>query len=605
MSDVVAKLAELGIRPMRGQSFRTEADAYTVCPQCSPNRKPANRNKPVLSVKLDADGGAVWFCNHCDWSGNVPAPRQGRDGRPMYGSRPKPTPRPARAAPPPDQRQRPAAMIEWFASRGIPPEIVDEMGIYHTAVRFPQDAHLAGDPPDWSRVPLVPSIAFPYTVDGVVVNHKYRDVDKRFAQDPKTLRSLYNVDQTAEDVWIWVEGEMDVLAALAAGYRSVVSLPDGAPKQVKEDGEAAKSDKRFAPLETHQEQIARVRKHIIATDGDGPGHALAEELARRLGKERCWRVGWPEGTKDANEVLVRFGADALRKALDGARPYPLEGLYDLEPGALLRLRRSPKAKTYSTGFRNLDEFIQIPTDGRLFVVTGVPNSGKSEWVDAVLVNTGRKLGWHSIICSPENNPVELHAAKLAEKWAGSPFLDYGPHMPCMSDMLVQQAEDWLAEHTTFIRADVPGKPLKLDWILDRASQAVLRRGSRWLVIDPWNRLEHERPGNRSETEYVAESLSRMAAWGAAHACNVILVAHPQKLQRDQGTRKYGVPGGYEIAGSAHFFNIPDFGITVHRPDMNTTDVEIHVWKVRFKHHGRKGMARLAWDKNTGRYDETP
>ncbi|KAK1612411.1 hypothetical protein QYE76_036084 [Lolium multiflorum] len=47
-------------------------------------------------------------------------------------------------------------------------------------------------------------------------------------------------------------------------------------------------------------------KIILETDADPPGQALAEELARRLGNERCWRVTWPrknetEFCKDANE----------------------------------------------------------------------------------------------------------------------------------------------------------------------------------------------------------------------------------------------------------------------------------------------------------------
>ncbi|KAJ0083192.1 hypothetical protein Patl1_11533 [Pistacia atlantica] len=50
---------------------------------------------------------------------------------------------------------------------------------------------------------------------------------------------------------------------------------------------------------------------ILATDGDLPGQALAEELARRLGKERCWRVKWPKSYevnhfKDANEAVIAF-----------------------------------------------------------------------------------------------------------------------------------------------------------------------------------------------------------------------------------------------------------------------------------------------------------
>lgn len=64
-------------------------------------------------------------------------------------------------------------------------------------------------------------------------------------------------------------------------------------------------------------ELDSAAKIVIATDNDAPGQALAEELSRRLGRERCWRVRWPgagggdaaaeaaadEGfRKDANQV---------------------------------------------------------------------------------------------------------------------------------------------------------------------------------------------------------------------------------------------------------------------------------------------------------------
>jgi twinkle protein len=55
--------------------------------------------------------------------------------------------------------------------------------------------------------------------------------------------------------------------------------------------------------------------------------------------------------------------------------------------------------------------------GQFTVVTGWPGSGKSEWLDALLVNL-TKSGWKFAIFSPENQPTELHIAKLLEKIAG-------------------------------------------------------------------------------------------------------------------------------------------------------------------------------------------
>jgi Toprim domain len=51
------------------------------------------------------------------------------------------------------------------------------------------------------------------------------------------------------------------------------------------------------------DQAARI---VLATDNDGPGQALAEELSRRLGRERCWRVRWPGTAPDPAQVCWPF-----------------------------------------------------------------------------------------------------------------------------------------------------------------------------------------------------------------------------------------------------------------------------------------------------------
>jgi hypothetical protein len=55
--------------------------------------------------------------------------------------------------------------------------------------------------------------------------------------------------------------------------------------------------------------------------------------------------------------------------------------------------------------------------GELTIVTGLSNSGKSEWLDALTVNLARQYGWRIAVCSLENTPVE-HGRKLMEKYCG-------------------------------------------------------------------------------------------------------------------------------------------------------------------------------------------
>jgi hypothetical protein len=61
----------------------------------------------------------------------------------------------------------------------------------------------------------------------------------------------------------------------------------------------------------------------------------------------------------------------------------------------------PFASHFPAGWTGLDALYRI-VPGELSVVTGVPNSGKSEWLDALLCNLVQQRGWNFALCSMEN-----------------------------------------------------------------------------------------------------------------------------------------------------------------------------------------------------------
>ncbi len=144
---------------------------------------------------------------------------------------------------------------------------------------------------------------------GQVANVKYRQLPKQFWSRPGGQKMLYGYD----DVWpgpspeaepilsaetglplndtiVFVEGEMDKLALNQAGLWSVVSVPFGAPSKASAKQPAFEDfdplrDKNFSYVWDCRELFgAGCRRVVIATDNDGPGYALREELARRLGR---------------------------------------------------------------------------------------------------------------------------------------------------------------------------------------------------------------------------------------------------------------------------------------------------------------------------------
>ncbi|KAK7329647.1 hypothetical protein VNO77_23819 [Canavalia gladiata] len=171
-------------------------------------------------------------------------------------------------------------------------------------------------------------IAFTYKQNGLLVGCKYRTMEKRFWQGKGTDKILYGIDDIRHaDEIIIVEGEIDKLSLEEAGFRNCVSVPGGAPGKVSsKDLPPMEKDTAYQYLWNCKEYLDKVVRIILATDNDPPGQALAEELARRLGRERCWQVHWPKkdefsSLKDANEVLRHMGADALKRMVENAEPY--------------------------------------------------------------------------------------------------------------------------------------------------------------------------------------------------------------------------------------------------------------------------------------------
>lgn len=254
-----------------------------------------------------------------------------------------------------------------------------------------------------------------------------------------------------------------------------------------------------------------------------------------------------------------------------------------------------------TGWPSVDALYTVGMS-QWTLVTGTPNSGKSEWLDALMVNLARQGGWKFFIYSPENHPLELHHAKVLEKYIGKPF-DPGP-TPRMDEEEVDAGEAWMKGKFHFCKPDRPD----IESILVEGIDKVASVAQSWktgVVIDPWNFLEHHRPTSMSETEYVSDVLSRVIARVREYHVHLWLVAHPAKqTPRKDGT--YAVPTPRDISGSAHFWNKADNCVTVWRDQASgSQEVEVHVQKVRFKHIGRIGSAKLRYDRPTGRYFEAP
>lgn len=535
------------------------------CPQCHAERR--DKRDKSLSINL-ATG--EFHCHYCGFSGCAAEKESWeRDERPWHNYAPIRRQKPAYKKPQP----RPtvplsAKALAWFKSRGISEQTLLAMKVSEGMEWMPQKNGQAN------------TVQFNYFHNGELVNTKFRTGDKCFKLVSGAELLPYNIDAIkGEKECIITEGEMDALSFYECGRHDVISVPNGA-------------NANLDYLDDYIEEYFDDKEVIyIASDTDTKGVLLKDELVRRFGAERCRILEYGEGCKDANEHLQKFGRDSLLSCIAAAPEIKLEGIFtvsDFEQ-SLDALFEHGMQKGVTIGHENFDRLCSFETK-RLCVVTGIPQSGKSEFIDEILERLNIRYGWRVAVFSPENAPLAYHASKLIEKFTGKKFdkqhLSFGEY---------KQVKEHLEQNFYFIS---PSENFKLETILDRAKYLVRRRGIKILVIDPYNRLENEQRG-QNETQYISEQLDKLTTFAQLNDVLIILMAHPTKpiRNKDGGIE---APTLYDISGSAHFFNKTDFGLVVHRNRTENT-VEVHVQKVKFRHLGECGTALFKYNLNNGRY----
>lgn len=551
---------------------RTSGVVKTICNKCLPTR----HNKRDHSLRVNIDTGHC-HCYHCGADFYVPDDNEEREKAEHRAARQR------RAAAIPQHFQRPVfdssktvlseATERWLVeTRCIPQSVIAALRITEQDEYMPQSAKNER------------CICFNYFEGEQLINTKFRGInEKHFKMVQGAELIPYNIDSVlGQTSCIIHEGELDAASSIAAGFKSVISVPAGANSNLSWLD-------RF--METHFEDLKEI---IIAVDTDSAGLKLRDELINRLGAERCRVVTYGPECKDANEHLCKYGISSLRIAIEQAAEVPLEGVFtaaDLH-GDLLALFDNGFGPGADTGWKEMDDICTYER-GRFAVITGMPGAGKSEWLDELVLRLCLRHQWKIAFFSPENIPIVYHHRKLIEKLTAHRFQrSYG-----MSEGLMMQAEEFLTENVSHISLKGNVTPER---VLGKARELVARRGCRILVLDPLNRFDHAPQPGQTETQYLSNLLNKFTEFAVQYNCLVMLVAHPRKMNRNPVTNSTPRVEMYDINGSADFYNKADYGIVVER-DKEVGVTRVYVDKVKFKHLGLGGMVTFAYDPVSGRY----
>jgi twinkle protein len=524
-----------------------------TCPLCSSTRKPENRKKKCASYDWQRGIGT---CHNCDTPFQLHTyKRKGKAERDYV--------KPSLNLNPVQSK-----VVEWFKTRGISRKTLDDLGVCEGKEYMPQTGKEEN------------TIQFNYFVGGNLTNVKYRDGRKNFKLYKGAEKVFYNIDSIVghEDCVI-VEGEMDVLALHEAGVTNAISVPNGATLNTN----------NLDYLDNCIDYFEDKKKIIIAVDNDPPGVALQQELIRRLGAEVCF-IATFDDCKDANEYLLQYSSKELVSRIKQAHPVPLENVTtfkDIEDEVTDFVRNGFK-RGFTVGLHNFDKIFSTYTK-QFITVTGIPSSGKSDFVDQMCVGYNREYGWKTAFASPENAPTYLHAHKLMRKVWGD--------MPNKGDI---GGNKWnqVAQHVNDNFFFIDMERYTLESVLRKGAELVKRKGIKCLVIDPYNKVRDVDCTTEDVNRYTMEYLTKIETFAKKYDVLVFIVAHPTKMYKNN-EGKIEEPTMYNIKGGGEWYDASYHGLLVHR-DYEAKTTKVKVLKCKFQNLGENGAeAHFTWEPRSG------
>ena len=527
-----------------------------ICPVCSHDRKPENRKAKCAMYDWERGLGT---CMNCDTVFQLHTFKRKGGGTKEYVL--------------PEWRNNTTlsdAAIKWFEGRGISQKTLTDMKISEGPEWMPQTSS------------NVNTIQFNYFINEQLINTKFRDGRKNFKLVKGAEKIFYNINNIVGHDWcVIVEGEMDALSLYEVGVTNVVSVPNG----------ATLNRLNLDYLDNCIEYFDDKTKIVLATDSDEAGQNLQQELIRRFGAEVCWMADLGVH-KDANDLLITDGRNALLDAIHNSTAVPLENVVTVNDinDELEEFIHEGFKPGFQVGLDNFDSIFSTYT-GQFITVTGVPSSGKSDFVDRMAVGYQMKYGWKTAFASPENKPTFLHAHKLIRKIGG-----WMPKKEDLGGDKWNQCFEVVNDNFYFIEAE----RYDLDAVLKKGAELVKRKGIKCLVIDPYNKVKMKGSGDLSITDATMEYLAKIEAFAKKYDVLVIIVAHPTKMyKKDDGT--IDEPTMYNIKGGGEWYDASYHGLLVHRNYTNNT-VKVKVLKVKFQNLGEnQAEAHFKWNHASGDY----
>ncbi|MBQ9215495.1 MAG: toprim domain-containing protein [Prevotella sp.] len=436
-------------------------------------------------------------------------------------------------------------------------------------------------------------MAFLFLEEGEVRNCQYKSLQKefQFEQGCKVLPWNITAALGAETI-IVTEGMMDALALMECGYQNVISVPNGAGTDL-------------SVFDEHMEfELKGVSTILFAGDMDKAGIKLREQFIRKFHQFQVKVVEWiyeGDTLKDGNDMLIKHGKEGVVWCVEHAEEPPMDGILRLSDceAQLDDYYKNGLPTGVSINLYGIDHLMHFEL-GRFIPFTGLPGSGKSTFVDNIVMRLCCQYDWRAAVFSPEKWPQARHYNEYISLITGKRAFQGSLRTPSY-----ERAKKYLNDRIIHIEST----PRNTIWnILRRARWLVTHYGVRQVVIDPFNYILLE--GQKGEIESTIISRVVQQCVDFAHEMNVLvmLVAHPKKLSSDGVQKKLTLA---DIYGSMAFYNQADIGVVLYSDPImwndsnhvmhNSRATWVDVQKMRWKELGQLGRRPVVLCPDNNRF----
>lgn len=367
-----------------------------------------------------------------------------------------------------------------------------------------------------------------------------------------TTPLLFNMNRVNPNQPLLItEGEADTLAAIESGYKNSVSVPLGA--------------NNYGWIEQNWEFLEQFNNIILAFDNDEAGIKATKEVIYRLGTWRTSVMNIPEHAeyngktvkvKDINELLFYKGKNAVIEAIVNAKDAPVQSVVDFSSVEDIDI---DKMDGIYTGFKEVDKVIGKIFYSMVTIVSGLPSSGKSSFLNQIISNvidSGEKVwifskemnanilsNWLTISLAGSGNLKEY-----ISNYTGAPYYK----IPQETKEKIRQ----FYEGQLFIYKD--DAPNDEDSLFISMEECVRKFGTRTLIIDNLMCIALK---NASNDKYEAQTdfFNRLLGFAKKYNVAIVIVCHPKKLPA--GVREVDM---YDISGSSNIINLAHLSFALRR-----------------------------------------